>query len=212
MIARSFPITNPPLQVSTQWNRLLRSLDLLKPRLSSWYGGSRDLRSADYAFCTTEAQNIHAYRIGSPKSCFKLSLVDPVLAAILVGETLVWQPHTDVCRTLFLLNLKTWHIRSVSAESRFAISSFCASDQLVVLSTLDGFYVFTIHDLEQKKFKTPNHAFREAMTCRGRTVACAANFAEYMEVYVWDYDTQRGRSFQIRQEDRLHEFFARGPG
>ncbi len=199
------------MQVSKQWNRRLQSPDILKPNLSAWYHGRRDLQSADYAFCKAEAQRIHAFRTGKPKNCIKFVLQHPIKASVLVGETFIWQSATDVSRVVFLLNLKTWNLRTVGAEARLAISSFCASDQLLVLSTLDAFHVFTLHDLEQKKFRTPSHAFREAMSCRGRNVACAANFADYMEVYIWNYDTERGKSFQIRR-DPSHNFFALGVG
>ena len=182
-------------QVSTRWKHVLRSLDVLKPSLDSWYDGAVDLGNADYALCVRKAQSVHAFRRGIPSSSFSISLDLPIQASVVVANTLIWQPRPNVsqgARSLYLLNLDVWTLQTLSGAGRETISSFCASDQIVAFTTHSGVcYVSTLDGQERKTFRMPSHRF-DTLTCRGRTVACAALFGDYMSIFVWDYDTQRG--------------------
>lgn len=174
---------------------------MLKPSLSRWYQGTVDLHRADYAFCEQKARDIHAFRNGQPRSCFKFSPEHIILHHVLTGDSLIWLPQPQALerpRSVFIFDLKAWALHTLGGEAREEIRAVFASDQLIAMTTFHNIcYVSTLNGQGQKKFRVPSHFFFDTVTCRGRTVACAAVSTDNIAVYIWDYDTQRGKSFQI---------------
>ncbi|KAH7380746.1 hypothetical protein BKA66DRAFT_419577 [Pyrenochaeta sp. MPI-SDFR-AT-0127] len=196
--------------VSRRWSRTLRSLHVLKQSLNHWYQHTVDLSTADHAVCEQKARRIHAFRNGKPRCCFKFYPADDMPSPILTGDFLVWlscpePPH--LARLVYMFNLKSWTLRSVSGEAREHIRAIYASDHLVVMTTSRNIcYVSTLSGHGQKKFRVPSNSFFNTVACRGRTVACASSHVDHISIYVWDYDTKCGKSFQIVQNPSHHFF------
>ncbi|KAF1842397.1 uncharacterized protein K460DRAFT_370364 [Cucurbitaria berberidis CBS 394.84] len=197
-------------RVSTRWAQRLRSPDVLKQSLNQWFTGTITLQSADYALCTQKARLVHNHRHGKPTSLFDIRLEEPIAHPSLAGDTLIWLTPEQTSRSIALLDLGTWNLRIMSGEAREELRNYVASDQLVAVTTFSHVcYVWPLHGQGRKAFRVPSHDYFGALACRGRTVACAASFHDHIAVCIWDYDTQRARSFQITP-DPSHLFFRSG--
>jgi hypothetical protein len=164
-----------------------------------------DLQALDDNLCEKKARSIHAFRNGKPSNIFAITPdADATFSdQVLVHETLIWRPRkiTEESRIVCVLNLKTWQLRTLRGEALEKINHVVASDRIVVLITFTGIcYVSDLHGTTTKKFRVPSMGYFQTVSCRGCTVACVATFANHQSVYIWDYDTQRGRSFQINHD------------
>ncbi|RMZ71581.1 xanthine phosphoribosyltransferase 1 [Pyrenophora seminiperda CCB06] len=188
--------------VSKHWNHILGSLHILKTGLDQWYQGTADLRDARHALCEREARAIHAFRTGKPTIIFRLNLNPDKYTEqfMLTRNHLVWDTYEggytrDVC----ILNLDTWQLRRVCGEAREDISRVFVSDEIVVLATHS--IVSYVYELQggqvPKKFRTPSMEYYRNVACCDRTVACVGRYSDHTSVFIWEYNTQRGRSFDI---------------
>ncbi|KAF1831346.1 hypothetical protein BDW02DRAFT_572103 [Decorospora gaudefroyi] len=190
--------------VSRRWNHNLRSLHVLKASLGPWYEGTVDLHTFDYALCLQKARNIHSFRTGKPSSIYKITPSETASRLSLVGNYLIWDQYhyTDDpqrgSRQVCILHLETWRLRTVCGEAREQLFEFHASDEIVVLTTFANIaYVYELEGPRFKKFRVPSGDYFKTVACRALTVACVASFAEHTSVYIWQYDTGRGRTFKI---------------
>jgi hypothetical protein len=190
------------LKVSRQWQHVLRSPDVLKKGLLSWFGNSSDLQGADHSIYESKAKQAHAFRRGEPTQCLKIDLQYHIDQVILIDDTLIWayQSADHVARVIYLLNIniKTWSLQSLNGDARERVVRLFASNQLVgfvAASTIC--YVWRRRDLEKRQFRIPGREFYQSIACRGSTVAYAGRLKEHALVYIWDYETQKGRSFSI---------------
>ncbi|KAF2133202.1 hypothetical protein P153DRAFT_428236 [Dothidotthia symphoricarpi CBS 119687] len=189
--------------VSRRWCHILRSLDVLKRSLNGWYHGTVDLQGADYALYERKAQDIQAFRTGNPRSRFMIKFSDDASYPVLSGNTLIWRPP-QVKRLMYALDLSTWRLTTLRGAAREYISKSFVSDQLVAFVTMTNvFYVSELNGQGQRSFTLPSCEYCNAVTIRGRTVACATHFDDRVFVYIWDYDTQQGKSFDIRRPSPL---------
>lgn len=173
---------------------------MLKSNLDSWYRGTVDLQNADYASYRTKARTIDALRTCKPHTRFPIRLDYAFHGLVLTSDTLIWQPRAGntYSRGICVFDLATWSLRTLAGEAREEVCSIAASDDIVALATFSKVcYVWELHGQVSKKFIIPSQYYFGAVTCRRRTVACAGSFVQHISVYIWDFDTQRGRSFQI---------------
>ncbi|KAI2477255.1 F-box multi-domain protein [Pyrenophora tritici-repentis] len=182
--------------VSKHWNHKLGSLHILKTGLDQWYQGTADLGDADHALCERKARAIHAFRTGKPTSVIKIILDEQPAQPILAGNHLVlgrFERHVHV------LNLDSWQLRSLCGEAREKLSGVFVSDQIIALTTYSNIcYVYELQGGQvPKKFSVPNMMYFTSVACRGRTIACVAHLAKRTTVFIWEYNTQRGRSFEV---------------
>lgn len=86
--------------------------------------------------------------------------------------------------------------------SRGEVGGLYAADDLVVFSArLRG--VIFVGELNRqgqvKSFRLNSSSQKLALTCRHRKVACAVHLEDHTLVYIWNYDTQQGRSLNINR-------------
>lgn len=174
---------------------MLRSLPVIQPSLIEWCSGTFDIKNADYGSCARKAESIHALLYGLPKSRFIINTKKDGSTPVLVGDFLIWKPD-DTPRSISVLNLSSWVLRTLWSPGRKQIYAMFASDQLVAATFQSNFcHVWSLVKEEEKSFKMPNSSHLIALTCRGRTVASASRSAQDITVHIWDFDTQRMRSF-----------------
>lgn len=178
---------------------------VLKSSLVDWYGSTTDLQNTDLDFCRRKARSVHAFRRTSawapPDSYIRLVTATEEATQdthLLVGDNLIWIDAENGSRRVRVLNLRSWTSRVFHGEAREKIHTICASDELVVLATQNVAYVARLSGQDvMKKFRVVNPSVLSSVTCRGRTVACAGAVGDSVLVYIWEFDTQQGRSFNI---------------
>ena len=183
--------------VSKHWNHVLGSLHILETGLDQWYQGTADLRDAGRALCERKAKAIHAFRTGKPTSVIKIDVYAELEHFILTGDHLVLVPYRQ--RFAHVLNLDTWQLRILRGEAREHLLGVFVSDQIVALTTYSNTcYVYELQGGQvPKKFTVPSTRYFKNVACCGRTIACVAHFAKHTSVFLWEYNTQRGRSFDV---------------
>jgi hypothetical protein len=190
--------------VSRQWNHTLRSLHLLEESLGQWYQGTVNLQDADYARCQEKVCKIQAFRTGKPRNVYKTILDSAVQEIYLAGNIFVWKEHsrTQPTRCVYVLDLATWDLRVLGGEARERIIKVVASDEIVALTTWANIcYVYELHGSRScKKFRVSNNGYFSNVACRGSTVACVHVGGDSTSVYIWEYHSQRGWTFQIKHE------------
>jgi len=194
------------LKVSKQWYHILQSPDVLKRSLLSWYGNPSELQRADHSMYKSKAKQAHAFRYGEPTQRLEINLHYGVELVTLLGVTLIWAYRLadQAARLIYLLNLKTWSLQSFNGDARETVVRIFASDQLVGFVTASTVcYVWSRRTQEKRQFRVPGRDFYTSMTCRGSIVAYAGCLKEHALVYVWDYETQKGRSFTISYDCSL---------
>ncbi|KAI8937101.1 hypothetical protein NX059_006315 [Plenodomus lindquistii] len=154
------------------------------------------------------AKKIHAFRTGKPCSHFAIRFDRPVMDPILTRDAIVWcSEHvapTDRVDSICVLNIRTWCFRKLRGDAREEVRSFIASDEIVALMTHTNMcYVWELHGDGFKKFRVPSQDYFKCTTCRDRTVACAAVSAEKTSVYIWNFDTSLGQSFEVESSRQL---------
>jgi hypothetical protein len=170
--------------------------------LLSWFR-TLDQDVADYGLLELKAKAIQAYRHGKPKHCFKV--VTPVSKhVILMADTLIWSPPPSIgseSRIVNLFNITTWEMHTLNGNAREHIHHLFASNQIVGFTTRSNIcYVSDLRGRGKRKFKVPNAALFQSLACRDRTVACAGILEDHVLVYIWNYDSQQGRSFTIASD------------
>ncbi|KAJ8109827.1 hypothetical protein OPT61_g7173 [Boeremia exigua] len=196
-------------KVSRAWYQNLRSLVVLKPNLENWYNGAASFQGVDLDFCRRKARSIHAFRSASPSalpdSAFRISTNFAVQGTqfaveeqVLSGDHLIWLASGH--RRIYVVNLRSLTSKTIVPLARECLRSLCASDELVAAATNAPGVVYVGELTGQdpmKRFRivAPNSAL--VVTCRHRSVACAAMRQDGILVYIWNYDTQQGRSFTL---------------
>ncbi|KAI4614629.1 uncharacterized protein J4E87_009429 [Alternaria ethzedia] len=192
--------------VSRRWNHTLQSLHVIKASLDSWYQGTVNFQDADHALCQKKARKIHAFRSGKPRKVYKIKPEDSIDDIYLAGNSLIWQSLTftpeNRSRNVCVLDLATWDLRFLGGEGRERIEDVFVSNEIVALTTWANIcYVHELHGKRGcKKFRVPNNNYFASVACRERTVACYHIDSGFASVYIWEYDSQRGRSFDIKFE------------
>lgn len=186
-------------QVSKRWHALLRSPDVLKRGLKAWDDGSVSLEGADYGICARKALDVHGFRSGryvdlvTKSGDGRLFVANCTVLAedLFVGVCSIFQ------RQLFVDNLRTRQSWQAHGDARERIVRVAASDQVVAFATtLNVCHVSDPHGGQRRKFRLNGGMFR-VLACRGRIVVCAGHSSEAVEVYLWDFDLQRGTSFHV---------------
>lgn len=177
---------------------------VLKSNLDSWYDGTVDLQSANVDFCWRKARSVHAFRNAPrsvpPDSSFKIST--PFGSTqLLAGDRLIWLDGAENSRQVRVLDLRSWSFRVLNGESREQIRDVYASEEILVFTTYTTAYVTRLDSPGPlKRFRVVNAALLCTVACRGRTVVCAGYLEDCLLVYIWDFDTQTGRSFKVSYE------------
>jgi hypothetical protein len=192
--------SNSP-KVSKQWQHVLRSSDVLKKSLLS--AGTPDLQGADYSVFQLKAKHIHAFQHGKPKHYVRIvKHIQKADYTILVDDTIIWSTlkgGNHDSRILYLFNIKTWTLHTLNGDARENIQQVVASERIVAFTSSNSnlCYVSDLEARSKKKFRVSNPALFQALACRDSTVACAGILDDHALVYIWNYDTQQGRSFRI---------------
>lgn len=198
-------------RVCRKWHHILQSPDVLTKSLILWYGDTPQIQQADYSFCRLKARSVHGFRNGIPRRHFKITKMDRNYGNItLMGDTLVFLagiPSDAASRALRLFNIKTWTLHSLNGTARERISNFFASEQIAGFTTESHTcYVSDLEGRGKRKFRVPSTALFQSVACRGRTVTCAGCVQGHAQVYIWNYDTQQGKSFTINFNSHLFPF------
>ena len=177
---------------------------MLKSSLDVWYEGTVNLQGAELDFCWRKARSIHAFRNGCPSSLpdssFRIS-TPSCGTPKLVGDNLIWIDQDR--RQVHVLNMRLWTSRVFNGAARDMIYNVHVSNEVVAFSVLNGtIYVGDLNGQGPlKKFRLPRSTQRLLITCRHRTVACAQYLTDSsILVYIWNYNTQQGRSFIVNKE------------
>ena len=192
--------------VSKRWNHTLQSLHVIKASLNQWYQGTVNFQDADHALCQKKARKINAFRTGKPRKVYKITPEYEIDDIYLAGNSLIWKSNAstpdDHSRNVCVFDLATWDLRFLGGEGREGIMDVFVSSEIVALTTFSSIcYVHELHGKRGcKKFRVPNNQYLLNVACRGRTVACVYNEQLLASVYIWEYDSQRGRSFEIKFE------------
>ncbi|KZM27199.1 hypothetical protein ST47_g1666 [Ascochyta rabiei] len=191
--------------VSRSWAERLRSLVVLKNNLDSWYGGTVDLQRANLNFCRCKARSVRAFRNGprsaQPDSSFTIS-AKLGLTQLLVHDNLIWLDENH--HQVRLLNMRSWTSQTLNGVARERIRNVFASGEIVVFTTLTTAYVAELNSTGPlRRFRVSNSKLLSVVTCRERTVACAAYLQAGLLVYIWNFDTQQGRSISLSYDDSL---------
>lgn len=149
------------------------------------------------------AKTIQAFRTGRPRSHCLIRLDQSVEDSILSADTLIWMPRTSksldtVTRSICVMNLSSWTFRQLRGEERERVYSVVASRDIVAIVTYTNTcYAWELHGNGSHKCTLPSRDYIDTVACRERTIAFAALKDDHMSVFIWQFDTQRGQSFQI---------------
>ena len=116
----------------------------------------------------------------------------------LVGDNLIWLADDE--RQIHVLNLRSMTSRVMVCATRERIATIFAADELVAFTAENKGTVFVGDLFGQgltKKFRFINAGQKPVITCRHRTVACAALQPDHAFVYIWNFDTEQGKSFRV---------------
>lgn len=188
--------------VSRPWSHRLRSPHVTKASLHAWYQGTLSLHHAHDAFCEKTARRIHAFRTGQPEAVCEILLDKPCRKPTLAGHHFIWTQNSATGSCAHILDLHAWKLRSIAGDAREQFCDVFASDHIALLTTfaLRAYVVDLRTTSKPKTFTVPSRTIMTDVVCRGRTVACVGSFPKHTTVFIWDFDTQRGRSFDIKHE------------
>jgi hypothetical protein len=202
------------MKVSRQWSHILRSPDVIKRNFWSWSNSVVDLYDADFNLYRLKAKQIQTFRMGEPNRYFLIDTHDPQGYVALVEDTLVWSCDSlasRAARIIYVFNMKTWSLQTLNGDARETVYRLFASDQLVGFATSgNACYAWALRGYEKRKFRVPNSALFQSVTCRESTVACVGCLNDHALVYIWNYDTQRGISFSIAFDTPLFSYHMSG--
>ena len=151
---------------------------MIKQSIDTWYDGAVNLQGADFSYCLRKARSIHAFRKPSPSALPDTSLrVSRGIESMhqLVGDNLIWLASDQ--RQLHVLNLRCMTSKVMVCDTRERIGTMFAADELVAFTAENKGTVYVGELIGQgltKKFRFINAGQKLAITCRHRTVACAA--------------------------------------
>lgn len=174
---------------------------MLKHSLDTWYDGAVNLQGADLPYCQRKARSIHAFRKPSPLALPDISLRIPTVIGSmhhLIGDNLIWLASDQ--RQIHVLNLRHLISRAMVCDTRERIGTIFAADELVAFTAENKGTVFVGELYGQgliRKFRFMNAGQKFALTCRRRTVACATLQQDHTFVYIWNFDTEQGKSFHV---------------
>ncbi|KAF2645058.1 hypothetical protein P280DRAFT_391489 [Massarina eburnea CBS 473.64] len=189
-------------QVSTRWRTILRSLDVLKPNLNAWYDDTSHLEAFDYGQCRKRAEDAHRFRSGKYAKLSSVPVETLPLESILVEDTLV--SRCPSYRSILVENLRTGESWKGQGSARELITYTAASEEIVAFTTSSSTcYVTNVAGEQKRKFKLHGSMFKTAPVCSGRTIICAGFSENYAEIYMWNFDTQKGSSFRIGRDQPL---------
>ena len=120
---------------------------------------------------------------------------------VLCGHHLIWLAQHR--RSVQVLDLRTLTSKALVPASRELLRSVDASDSMVTITAESGGVVYVseltgLSPLKKFRFITSSPGF--AITSRHRTVACTARQSGGILIYIWNYDTESGRSFTIKSD------------
>ena len=117
----------------------------------------------------------------------------------LVEDTFAWLSLG--CRTLNICNLRTMVKSTLHGDARELITKVALSGDLVAFATtLNTCHIQDLNGGKRKTFKLAQGMFQQ-LTCRGRTVICGGFVNKLAVIYIWDFDTQTGKSFDISLQE-----------
>ena len=117
---------------------------------------------------------------------------------MLVGDNLIWLAQDR--RRVHVLDLRLFTTKTFIPVTRESIGIACAADEVVAFTAhfRGTVYVGELNGQGPlKSFRFINTSLNFALTCRHRTVACAGYLEDSLLVYIWNYDTQQGKSFNV---------------
>ncbi|KAF2500227.1 hypothetical protein BU16DRAFT_523034 [Lophium mytilinum] len=200
-------------RVSRRWQTVLSSPDVLRglicllgydsglPAGLRLPGQSPDV-DQDYLHCRKTAEYVHRFQAGVLARSIMIDLPPGAACSVTYSsfeDTIAWPKH-DAC-AVTVLNLRSGKLLSFTGEARETITEIALSDQLVVFFTFTGvWYAGDIVTGQRKSFRLPS-AHIPVFSCRGRTIAGVMRYENgYDEhvAYIWDFDTQKCRTFDLR--------------
>jgi hypothetical protein len=118
---------------------------------------------------------------------------------VLVEDTFAWLSLG--CRTLNICNLRTMAKSTLHGDARELITKVALSGNLIAFATtLNTCYVQSLNGGKRMKFKLVQGMFQQ-LTCRDRTIICGGFVNNSAVIYIWDFDTQTGKSFDISVQE-----------
>lgn len=173
-----------------------------------WDGTTKYGRDG-YALRQSKARNIHRFRIGAPANRMKTSWESysydykhSSIVDALVKDTFVWLLPEP--RTLNVCNLRTTGGKvelQLRGDAHELIIIVALSDELIAFATsLNTCYVTKLDGSNRIKFRLAPGMFQQ-LACRSRTVVCGGFVNDSAVIYLWDFDTQSGTSFEISTQD-----------
>ncbi|KAF2814073.1 uncharacterized protein BDZ99DRAFT_410387 [Mytilinidion resinicola] len=204
-------------RVSRRWQTVLSSPDVLRgllclqgfnialPTGLPLLGESPDV-SHDYLHCRKTAEVVHRFQTGAFAKSLIVGLPPGVDCSVTYSsfeDNIAW-PAYDNC-AVTVLNLPSGKSLSLTGEAREKIALVALSDQLVAFFTFTGiWYACDLVTGQRKSFRLPS-ARVPVFSCRGKTIAgvlrdekCPGKHV----AYVWDFDRQKCRTFDLRKPDR----------
>ncbi|KAL5422153.1 hypothetical protein PMIN06_011289 [Paraphaeosphaeria minitans] len=185
-------------QVSRRWYRLLRSTDLLKPALRTWYDNTVPLENATYEDCLRRTHAVHRFRTGRP---IEVAAWEPALESpkrIALSEDFfihVPYPH----RQVRLTNLRTGEDWRMATEGRELIDRVYASSELIAFwSQAQTCYIFDYSAKQRAKLRLPP-SMNKLRAVQERTFICGGVLNQHIELYLWDLDSHQGRTLRLDQ-------------
>ncbi|KAL1610416.1 hypothetical protein SLS60_002083 [Paraconiothyrium brasiliense] len=187
--------------VSRRWCSLLRCTDILKPKLKTWYDGTIALDDASYEDCLRTAQSIHRFRTGNfiqvAASATSVGLVPSPGNHVLVEDFLVDNPEPH--RQVRVTNLLSGEETRAATPGREEIVFVAASIQLIACWTgTQTCHVFDFSGALKARFRLPPFMSR-FKACRERTIICGGISQQHIELYLWDLDSQKGKTLRLDQ-------------
>jgi hypothetical protein len=153
----------------------------------------------DEEYRRQKAEHIARFRAGRPYSSLSVPLSDPLGHFRVTGDIFSWISDDD--RVLNVRNLrsaKSWRAHTPGREK--ISNNWIVAEELVAFWTVNTCYVRTLDGDQEKQFKYPRSSdFNEqTFASRKRTIAYAAPMSSgNILVYIWSFDTSRGRSFEL---------------
>ncbi|KAF2191414.1 hypothetical protein K469DRAFT_746751 [Zopfia rhizophila CBS 207.26] len=189
--------------VSQQWKTVLRSPDVLKRVLRNWYtdndpplGGEEALQGNEHAIFQLRAQHLHRLRTGRGHQYMHVSMSIAKHGSLLNEDTITWISNPSQ-RALNVFNLRTGKYWQGYGEAREKVEHVTLSEQLVAFTTFRNVcYVRDLSTGDRKSFKLLPGTL-DCIICRGRMIACGGIIKDQATIYIWDFDTQKGQTFDI---------------
>lgn len=191
-------------RVSRRWQALLSTTDALKPSLKAWHDGTLTFEGATYTECLQEAQSIHRFRTGrTVHDVESMPYQEGTPGSdriVLVGDFLAQVSSNSHFRQVHVTNLRCRTSWNACADGREIIERVAASDQLIAIWTTSyqKCYVFDFSGARRAKFRLPT-ALGRMTACRDRTIVCGGIVDRHLELYIWDLDSQTGKTLQLEQ-------------